>query len=251
MPVTGKTGRSLSLTFISTPALIAAAALLIIFTCTHSHAESLVAPVEVKNSHILYITHLFMPVESASVVENGSNCIGAAMIISNTNYMFEENGKTGNFDIETKSFLLTYTRKISGNTEVRAMLPFYYNSGGFMDSTIEWFHDALPFKVKNGGREFVNDDEIHIWYQREKGGVNMNSSFYGTGDPSFFIKKAFQYDDLGLAVSLGVKPWTGSKKFINSGTTDSGLSVNGSYTTWILHFFGMAGFTYLDRKSVV
>lgn len=218
--------------------------LIILFTCDYLRAQSLVAPVDVKNMHILYISHLFMPVESPRVSEYGSNSIAAAVIISNTNFMFEQNGKTGNFDIETKCFMLTYTRKITDNIEFRAALPYYYNSGGFMDSFIEGFHKALPFTVRNGGREFVNDDEIHVWYMKDEGGVDINSSFYGAGDPSFFIKKIFHYDDFGLAASLGIKPWTGSSRFIKSGTTDMGATLSMEYSPWILNFSAMAGFTY-------
>ena len=228
--------------------VVAAGVILLLYT--YLYAGSLAAPAEVKNMHILYITHLFMPVESTSVIDGGSNTLGAAVINSNTNYMFNANDEIANFDIETASLILSYTRKINDTIEVRAMLPFYYNSGGFMDGIIERFHAALPFRVRNGGREYVNDDEIHIWYRGNEDGPDINSPFYGIGDPSFFVKKVFRYNDLAFAGSLGIKPWTGKKKFINSNTTDYGAALNARYTAWIFDFYVMAGFTYFAGGGI-
>jgi len=224
--------------------ILITAAALILPPYSYLHAESPAAPAEVKNMHILYVAHLFMPVESASVIQGGSNCLGAGIINSNTNFMFDQNGKTGNFDIETAALILKYTRRINDSIEVRAMLPFYYNSGGFMDGIIERFHAVLPIQVRNGGREYVDDDEIHIWYRRNEGGPDINSSFYGIGDPSFFVKKVFRCNDFSFAASLGIKLWTGKNKFINSNTTDFGLAFNAQYSAWILDFYAMTGFTY-------
>jgi hypothetical protein len=119
-----------------------------------------------------------------------------------------------------------------------------------MDGMIERFHAVLPIQVRNGGREFVDDDEIHIWYQRDEGGPDINSPFYGVGDPSFFIKKVFQYNDFTFAASAGIKPWAGTKKFINSNSTDFGAALNAQYTAWILNFYAMAGFTYFTGSGI-
>ena len=231
-------------------ALLAFAVTLCSAAGVYAGSSSLVAPVEVKNTHILYITHLFMPVESSALPQGGQNSINLCAIISNTNYMFEENGKEGNFDIETKAALFTYSRRINESTEVRVQLPLYYNSGGFMDEIIETFHEALPFSVKNGGREYVNDNEIHIWYNRDGGGPDINSPFYGAGDPSLFIKKIFYNNAFGLSGCIGIKPWFGTKKFINSNTTDAGFTFNANYSKWIFTFFGMGGFTYFFGSGI-
>ncbi len=219
--------------------------IIIFYPALRAGAESsyLSGPVDVKNTHILYISHLFMPIESSSVTSEGNNFINAGAVLSNTNYMFDENGKKGNFDLETKTFIFSYTRRINETTEFRFCIPFYYNSGGFMDEMIESFHDAIPFSVRNGGREFVDDNEIHISYNADGGGPDINSSFYGAGDPSFFLKKVFYNDGLGLTGCLGIKPWAGARRFINSNTTDAGITLSADYSRWIFSVFGTGGFT--------
>ncbi len=226
--------------------LIAAACL----TCPGGlSAHNLAAPADVKNMHILYVSHLFMPLESVSPLPRGSKSFSAAFINSNTNYMFLKDGLPGNFDVETASLITGCSYALTDSIELRAMLPYYYNSGGFMDGIIEGFHKALPFSVRNGGREYVDDDEIHIWYRREQGGPDINSSFYGFGDPSFFVKKSTRGNGYGFAGSLGIKPRVGTVSFINSGTTDLGLSVTAFYKAWIFDLYAMTGFTYFDRSG--
>jgi len=210
-------------------------------------AEPLAKPIDTKNTMVLYISHLFIPVEGSSNLKNGSNDLSINIMQSNTNfdiYHFEEHGKQGNFDLETTSVLLNYVRKIDNLTELKILLPFYYHGAGFMDHYIESFHKAFPDGgLKNGGREFAGDNEIHIQYQTANGGPDINKSFYGIGDPSFFVKRIILQDNPGIALSLGVKPVIGDRAFINSGTTDAGVSLNADYHYKLFYFYAMTGYS--------
>jgi len=210
--------------------------------------------IENRNTHILYLSHLFMPAEDSFIDESRFNNAGMSLIQSNTIcdiYHFLVNGKDGKFDVETTSLLFDYARKIDDLTEVKILLPFYYHGGGFMDSSIESFHHAFPGEgLKNGGREYGGDNEIHIRYQSEDGGPDIDSAFYGIGDPSFFLKRILYHDNPGITLSGGIKPRAGNKAFINSGTTDFGLTVNADYTYDIFYIYTMAGCSYFYGEGI-
>jgi len=212
------------------------------------YAEPLAKPIDTKNTFILYISHLFMPVEGSFTLENGTYDISVNVIESNTifdMYHFAEHGKQGIYDLETTSVYLNFTKKIGEQTSLKAVLPYYYHSGGFMDESIESFHKAFPNGgLQNGGREYGGDNEIHIQYQTADGGPNINKSFQGAGDPSFFMKSILFDSNPGITCSIGIKPGIGNKAFINSNTTDFGINLNADYTAGRFYFYGMAGGSY-------
>ena len=225
-----------------------------IFLWQTADAEIPARPIETKNTHILYISHLFMPAEASFIDENRSNNTGLSIIKSNTIfdiYHFLEHGKKGKFDVETTSLIFHYTRKIDDLTEFKILLPFYPHGGGFMDHYIESFHKAFPGSgLENGGREYGGDNEIHIQYQMDHGGPDINDPFYGIGDPSFFIKRILYHDNPGVTLSLGAKPQAGNKAFINSGTTDLGFTINADYSTGMFYLYGMAGVSYFYGDGI-
>lgn len=226
---------------------------LLISASSGIHAAALVKPADTMNTHILYISHFFNPVEDSSTI-TGSGEFSIKVIESNTNfdiYQYSRHEKDGKFDLETTSVISSYTKKIDDRTELRVSIPFYYHGGGFLDYYIESFHKAFPGGgLKNGGREFEGDDEIHIQYQPGTGGPYINKSFYGLGDPSFFVKRKILGDNPGLALSLGIKPRLGKKAFINSKTTDMGISLNTDYSYGILYVYAMAGYSYFYGDGI-
>ncbi len=221
---------------------------------SHSIAETLAKPIDVKNTHILYITHLLLPVEGSSTLQNGTNDFSINVIESSTNfdpYLFKERKKTGNFDLETTSIFLNYIHKFGESTELKTALPFYRHGGGFMDHPIETFHKAFPAGgLANGGREYSKDNEIHIQYQPQLGGPNINEAFYGLGDPSFFLKQVLLDGNFGISVALGVKPQVGKKAFINSKTTDFGATLNADYRSGMLNIYAMGGYSYFYGDGI-
>ena len=216
------------------------------------NAETLVKPVDTQNTLFLYIHHLFIPVEGSSSPDS-SNDLAVDIVKSNTifdKYHFIEKGKQGVFDLETTAVYCSYIKRIDAYTEIKTRIPFIYNDGGFMDHTIESFHKAFPGNgLKNGGREYSADNEMHIQYQSEKGGPDINESFYGIGDPSFFLKRILYKNNPGITCSMGIKPEIGGQAFINSGTSDFGLSLNADYKTGLFYFYAMTGYSYFYGKG--
>ena len=170
---------------------------LLIFFRNPAPAEQLVKPVEIKNTYVLYISHIFMPVETSSTMTNGTNDLSLTIMKSNTNYAWLENTKKLRFDLETTSVMINYKKKIGDTWEIKAELPCYYHGGGFMDHSIESFHKAFPNGgLTNGGREYFRRNDFCIRYQTDHGNIYITDPFYGAGDPSFFVKKDYQYQNL-------------------------------------------------------
>ncbi len=239
---------------IITKKYIAASILYFIILLQSAASGNPAKPIESRNTHILYISHLFIPAGDSFIDESRFNSAGISLIQSNTIcdiYHFLVNGKEGKLDVETTSFISDYARKINDLTEVKILLPFYYHGGGFMDKSIEKFHHAFPGEgLKNGGREYGGDNEIHIQYQSDAGGPDIDNAFYGIGDPSFFLKRILYHDNPGITLSAGLKPRAGNKAFINSGTTDFGLNINADYTYNIFYIYTMAGCSYFYGEGI-
>jgi hypothetical protein len=209
-----------------------------------AYAEELVKPIDVKNTYVLYISHIFMPVESSSTLNNGTNDFSVTVMESNTNYAYFDDYKKLRFDLETTSVMINYIKKIGESWEIKAVLPYYYHSGGFMDHSIESFHKSFPAGgLTNGGREYFRDNDMCIRYQTNHSTIYITDPVQGFGDPSLFVKKIFRYENPGITVSAGLKPQCGDKNFINSGTTDLAAAVNCDYRTGMFYVYGMTGYS--------
>jgi len=212
--------------------------------CNICYAEPLVKPIDIKNTYVLYISHIFMPLETSSALENGTNDLSLTVMEANTNYAWVTDTKKLRLDLETTSVMINYKKRIGDTWEIKAVLPWYYHSGGFMDHSIESFHKAFPNGgLTNGGREYFSHNDFCIRYQTDHGDIYLTDPFYGIGDPSFFVKKIYREGNAGLTLSAGLKPECGDKNFINSGTTDAGITAGMDYSYGMLYFYGMAGYT--------
>ncbi len=223
--------------------------MLVLFTVTGAQSTPLERPADARNTQILYASHLFLTAEKSVFSENGSNELSLSITEASTiidRYQFQAVGKQGVFDLETTSLYLSYSRALSSLIELKITLPCYYNWGGFMDRYIERFHKLFPGGgLRNGGREFGGDDEIHIRYQPGYGGPDITESFHGLGDPSLYLKFIALRDNPGISCTVGIKPGIGDMAFINSGTTDAGISATVDYTSGRYYIYAMSGCSYL------
>ncbi len=153
---------------------------------------------------------------------------------------FRSNGKKARIDVETTCISLLYSEKIFYDIELSASLSLIRHWGGFLDGAIEEFHSLPVFGkgLPNGGREYVEQDEIKIYYKNKGQTVDISNAYSGLSDPSFFVKKNVLMSNAGLYFSVGLKPAIGSKAFINSNTFDLGLSAGADYRKERLYLFG-------------
>lgn len=221
----------------------------VVLSVYRAEASPIVKPVDTTNTHILYVSHLFLPAGKSTLNEAGSSEFSLSITETSIiidQYQFQVIGKQGTFDLETTSIFMNYSRRISDSFEFRVSVPFYRHWGGFLDRYIEGFHKLFPNGgLRNGGREYSTDDETVVMYQPSSGGPDITEPFYGLGDPSIYLKLVLLSSNPGVSCTVGVKPGFGNKAFINSGTTDAGVSFTADYTAGRFYLYGMSGCSYL------
>ena len=124
---------------------------------------------------------------------------------------------------------LTAHYRMAHRTSAYVTLSAYDFSGGFMDGTIEGFHDAFGFD--NAGREFAARRRFQTVMAMD--GVRtvvLDAPIgRGLGDPVFGLRHAFPFgaSRWGLVVSGETKiAWRGERAFLSTGTNDYGLQLS-------------------------
>jgi hypothetical protein len=126
-------------------------------------------------------------------------------------------------DGETYHALFSYSHMLTDRLEVTAQLPYMYHSGGFMDSTVDNFHDL--FGLPEGDRPNQGQDEL-LFAIRETGRepFRLDDSAGGIGDIRSHVRyllSAPNPDGRQLAVQAGVKFATGDEDdLLGSGAAD-------------------------------
>ncbi len=144
-------------------------------------------------SHALYITNTY---------QSDKNVTEELLIdVENTRYDFQ----------------LTYTHEL-WHFNLNASL--ISNQGGFLDQTIEGWHDF--FGLPQGGREQAENNQIHLLYQQDgQDIINSTQSEQGLGDiqlaMGYQINKASQ---LWFSVEI---PSSNSSEFMSNDATDLAL----------------------------
>jgi uncharacterized protein DUF3187 len=128
----------------------------------------------------------------------------------------------GEFDLLEATFHYRVRRRMS----VYVTLSAYDFTGGFMDGTIEGFHDSM--NIENAGRQYVSRGRFQS--VMEIGGAQSSSLAapleFGLGDPVIGMRQAFPLDGRRwtLVLSGEVKvAWRGEREALSTGTNDYGL----------------------------
>jgi hypothetical protein len=126
-------------------------------------------------------------------------------------------------DGETYHALFSFSHNVTDRWEVAAQLPFLYHSGGFMDSTVDNFHDL--FGLPEGDRPNQGQNQL-LFATRETGQTpfRLDSSTGGIGDVrlnSRYLLTAPGANARQFAVHAGLKLATGdADDLLGSGATD-------------------------------
>ncbi|MGH8454358.1 MAG: DUF3187 family protein [Nevskiales bacterium] len=137
---------------------------------------------------------------------------------------------------------LIFRQGFGDNLEWALEVPLMRQSGGFLDSHIDDFHDTFGFA--RGRRARTNDDEIRYLYQRNGVTlVDIDSSQQGIGDIRVVLTRQLKNmpEGRGASVSGLLKLPTGdADKLTGSGGTDVAVwatygaePVNGSRWSWL------------------
>jgi hypothetical protein len=132
-------------------------------------------------------------------------------------------------DLESATLDLTMHYKISSQWTFYAIATAVSYEGGFLDSTIEGFHDLVG--LSTFGRLAAPRNEIHMIYdlKGEQTVLNNPPTQQGFLDPTFGLR----YTGIGLpgkwhmSVETAVKAaWGGQRPLLSTGHTDYGLQAS-------------------------
>jgi len=148
--------------------------------------------------------------------------LSAVLMISNT-LNVEQRGRESLFvDGETDALDLTLDHSISSSWRYRFTLPIIRDSGGFLDSVIDTWHEAFGFS--RGERPYYPKGQIEYFYSGQ-GRLDLNHSATSVGDLAGDLGW-YAFEDPRLTVSFwgGLKAPTGSVADLTSdGAWDGAL----------------------------
>ncbi|MEZ5549738.1 MAG: DUF3187 family protein [Pseudomonadales bacterium] len=131
-------------------------------------------------------------------------------------------------DGETTRLALTFTRGLGDDWEIGATIPLLHASGGFLDATVEDWHDIIG--ASNAQRNVRARNQLNFIYQR--GGdvrIRIEDSSTGVGDIALFARYqllAADDDSRKLTLHGGLKLPTGSYQHLRgSGAADYSLGI--------------------------
>ena len=167
------------------------------------------------------------------------------------------NSETLSLDGETHRLTLHWRRGLSGNWEWGFELPYVSHSGGFLDMSIEEFHDI--FSMQQNGRTELSRNRIDYRYSRD--GINivsLNRDVSGIGDVRLFAGKPIGTQTASSSytaawrVSLKV-PTGEASELLGSGSTDLATWLSAATTrppdNWNL--YGGGGLLLMSESDVL
>lgn len=220
--------------------------------CKPASAERAQAFLTNNQSPFSLIYGIPLPGSAQLLSQNESRFI-SSFNVSNT-----LNSQTGSndslyIDIETWQLNLLYDYGFKENWMLRIQLPFISHNGGFMDSPIDAYHQALG--LPEGLRPSTANDQIEVSYsQNAVQQLLLNSRQASAGDLS--LQLAWQAENLknkSTSYWLSLKLPTGdADKLTGSGAMDLSIWTSMDYqltqSRWL---YGQAGFIYMGNGDVL
>lgn len=153
-------------------------------------------------------------------------------------------------DMEIWRTSFNFSYGIKEYLDLRIEIPFITNSGGFLDSFIQGYHNTFGFP--NGGRHLVSNNQFT--YKLTQNGQTVfdyNSSGFGISDTTLRIKYLITdhlllYLPIDIAILGYLKLPTGkATKGLSSGHVDFGsqVIVQKDFTRW--HFYSQLGISII------
>ena len=166
------------------------------------------------------------------------------------------------FDMELAELDVTLHYKFSGHWGAYLVMSAVNYSGGFLDGTIEGFHDTMGFD--NNGRPAISRNDINLIADLKSADLEFLDAPNNGGllDPTIGIRYSGPQQVRGwnLVLEAAVKvPLRGRKDFLSTGHTDVGFQATlqrfGDRHAWYLsasgvHYDGKNALTPTDARIV-
>ncbi|RDH83018.1 MAG: hypothetical protein DIZ80_12205 [endosymbiont of Galathealinum brachiosum] len=226
--------------------------LLLFFTLSNNSFAQHPSPFSTRNESPFSLIYGLPLASPAKLLENNQSRWISSFNISNTINSQTSNSENLFIDIETWHVNFLYDTNLKENWMLRVQLPYIVHSGGFLDSPIDSYHQALGLP-ENIRPDFPHE-QINIDYNlNNQNQVNINSRQNALGDISFQLAwQAHLTNRSALSYWLSIKLPTGNEdKLTGSGATDVASWASMSYrltdTRWL---YGQGGLLYMGDSDV-
>ena len=223
------------------------------FLFIHSSHATHPAPFLTRNQSPFSLIYGIPFATSAQLLEKNQSRWISTINISNTINKQSKADELFFIDIETLHTTFLYDYSFDKNWMLRIQLPYIVHSGGFLDSTIDTYHQAL--NLPENIRPSYAHNEININYQQNNiQQLNITDRQQSLADIS--LQLAWQKNSTtehALSYWLNLKLPTGdAKKITGSGALDISTWVSADYklknSRWI---YGQAGILYMGDSDVL
>ena len=193
----------------------------------------------------------------ARVVPQGESNLTLRLQIANNYATGDNNSESVHLDGESHRLTLAWSQGLAGGMDWGFELPYLTQSGGFLDGTIENFHNT--FGLPQGGRTDAPRNQIDYRYTRD--GVNLidlNHSVSGVGDIRLLAGKQIDMDNTSWIRSMALRaslklPTGNSNDLLGSGSTDLALWVSTvtTFAPYSWNLYGGGGILLMTEGKVL
>jgi Protein of unknown function (DUF3187) len=163
----------------------------------------------------------YLPLPSDTRLDTAAS-LSATLLISNTLNVESNSRESLLVDGESDALDLTYENALAQRWRYRFSVPIIHDSGGFLDSAIDTWHELFGFN--RGNRPFYPKRQIDYFYSG-RGMIDLNHSQTSFGDLAADVGW-YAVDDVRRTLSIwgGLKAPTGSvAKLTSDGAWDGAL----------------------------
>ncbi len=203
--------------------------LLLIVYPVHLFASSHAAdfhPFETRDQNLFNLIHGQALPSNASLNKKSQGLWSSSLIITNTLNIESDSNEDIYLDYEVYRFNLSYQYGLNKHWNLKLDVPLMYQSGGFLDSTIDNWHEFAGFP--KGIRPFVENNQYDIQYGYQSQALfDLNEASTTLGDVQIAVAHSI------IANSSAAMSLWGSLK-LPTGDEDK-LSSNGAidFSAWL------------------
>lgn len=234
---------------------------LVFLTSVKAHANptfsSEVRPLYSFNQSPLIQIYGLPSLGEAKVLPQGESELALRLQIANNFTGAQSASEYLNLDGETHRLTLSWRQGLANGTEWGFELPYLSHNGGFLDRSIETFHDT--FHLPQGGRTAVARNQISYVYIRNGVDlINVTHSVNGTGDLRLNAAKQIDSNEASggnvTALRMSLKLPTGdAAELLGSGSTDLAiwLSTATTHPSSDWNLYGGGGILLMSEGRVL
>ncbi len=138
-------------------------------------------PFEIREQNLFNLIHGQALPTNAALIKNNEHLWSSSLVISNTLNIDASANESIYLDYETYRFNFSYQYGLNDHWNLKLDIPLLHQSGGFLDSSIDSWHEF--FGLPRANRPFIEDNQYHINYTSgTQSLVDLNEASTTLGD---------------------------------------------------------------------